>query len=76
MKVSFRITDFTRDRRTKAQIASAHAIEQERADQLLEREWRRRVQANITRRRDRRIAKFTEMPLIESGYSAEKLTRG
>jgi hypothetical protein len=38
------------DRRTKRQLESARAIEQERADQALEKLWRERVRQNIQRR--------------------------
>jgi hypothetical protein len=58
MKVGFHITDVTRDRRTKAQLESARALEQERLDQALERRWRENVRTNISRRLDRRVAQF------------------
>lgn len=58
MKVNFNIAGITVDRRTKAQLESARAIEQERLDQALEREWRRRVRANASRRLDRKVAQF------------------
>lgn len=76
MNIVFGITHVTRDRRNKAQLESARVIEQERLDQEIEREWRRRVQANITRRRDRRIAEFTGTPLIHSGNHVEKAANG
>lgn len=38
------------DRRNKAQLESARAIEQERADKRIENIWRERVKANVWRR--------------------------
>ena len=67
MSVLFRITDITRDRRTRVQLESARAMEQERRDQAIERLWRERVQANITRRRDQRIAKFLNVNGASNG---------
>jgi hypothetical protein len=40
----------TIDRRTRAQLRSARAIEQQRLDLALEAEWRRRVRNNEKRR--------------------------
>jgi hypothetical protein len=58
VRVIFKITDITRDRRNKAQLASDSQIAQERLDQAVEREWRRRVQVNVQRRLERRVAHF------------------
>ena len=44
--MKFRLLPFTRDLRDREQLARGAAIEQERADQQLESEWRRRVRAN------------------------------
>jgi hypothetical protein len=60
MKVNFNITGITIDRRTKAQLESARALTQDRLDQAVELEWRRRVQANISRRLDRKVARFLQ----------------
>jgi hypothetical protein len=57
-RVTFRVTGISRDRRSKAQLASARAINQERLDQALEREWRRRVKENVSRRLNRRVEAF------------------
>lgn len=46
----FRITDWSRERRTPAQLALARRLEQDRLDLQLEQLWRRRVQANLRRR--------------------------
>lgn len=46
------------DRRTKVQLESARAIEQERADQAIEKLWRARVQANVLARLNRRVEEF------------------
>jgi hypothetical protein len=58
MKVQFNIADITRDRRTKSQLESARAINQERADQAIEKLWRARVEANVLARLDRRVEEF------------------
>lgn len=44
-----RIRD-SRDTRTPEQLGALRAAKQEAADRALEREWQRRVQANIRRR--------------------------
>jgi hypothetical protein len=62
MSVQFRIVGVTRDRRTKAQLQSARAIEQERLDQALERKWRERVRANVQARADRKVEAFLAAP--------------
>lgn len=64
MKVLFNINGVTVDRRTKAQLESARAIEQARADQALERLWRERVQANVSARLNRRVKRFLQTPAI------------
>jgi hypothetical protein len=43
------VSPFT-DRRNKAQLESARAIEQERADRTIEQVWRERVRQNVIRR--------------------------
>lgn len=58
MRILFGITHVTRDCRTKEQREADRVRAQERADQALEQEWRRRVENNIRRRRDRRITQF------------------
>lgn len=58
MSVELHIVSITQDRRTKAQLESARALEQERLDQAIERRWRERVKANISRRLDRKVEKF------------------
>lgn len=58
MRILFGITNITRDRRTKEQRQADQARAQERADQALEQEWRRRVQANISRRLNQRVDRF------------------
>jgi hypothetical protein len=45
------------DRRTKWQLESARAIEQERADKALEQLWRDRVKANVWRRMEQKVRK-------------------
>jgi hypothetical protein len=45
------------DRRNKQQLESARAIEQERADQAIEKLWRDRVKANVWRRMEQRVRK-------------------
>lgn len=62
MRITFHITGITQDRRTKAQLESARHIAQERLDQAVELEWRRRVQANLLRRRDARVQRFLAEP--------------
>lgn len=42
------------DRRTKWQLESARRIEQERADQAVEKLWRERVRENVLRRLDKK----------------------
>jgi hypothetical protein len=54
-EISFRCGNF-RDVRGKRELEAARVIEQERADQEIERIWRERVKANEERRRARRIA--------------------
>jgi hypothetical protein len=71
MRVVFNITSITLDRRNTAQLENARAIEQERADQALEREWRRRVQTNVSRRLDQKVARF-----LSTGVSSEKALCG
>lgn len=46
---ALRIRD-KRDIRTAAELGALRAAEQDAADRALEREWQRRVQANIRRR--------------------------
>ena len=46
------------DRRTKAQLESARAIEQERLDKAIERRWREMVAANVQRRLDKKVRQF------------------
>jgi 23S rRNA G2069 N7-methylase RlmK/C1962 C5-methylase RlmI len=46
----FRILSFA-DQRTPEQRERGRALAQEQADQLVEAEWRRRVRANVARRR-------------------------
>jgi hypothetical protein len=58
VSVAFRIVDITRDRRNKAQLESARAIEQERLDQAIEREWRERVRARVQARVNRKVEAF------------------
>lgn len=45
------------DRRTKWQLESARAIEQERADQAIEKLWRQRVRENVWRRMEQKLRK-------------------
>lgn len=47
-----------KDQRNKQQLEGWRAIEQERADQALERHWRERVAANERRRLEKRVAQF------------------
>jgi hypothetical protein len=49
VKAELRAADFT-DHRTKWQLESARAIEQERADVALEKRWRENIRQNIQRR--------------------------
>jgi hypothetical protein len=44
--MKFRLLPFTRDLRSPDLVARGAAIDQERADQALEAEWRRRVSVN------------------------------
>lgn len=53
--ILFRITNITRDRRSKAQLETVRATEQGRLDLALERLWRQRVDAKVQARKDRRI---------------------
>jgi hypothetical protein len=46
MTIRFGAIGVTLDRRTKMQLESARAIEQQRVDLALEAEWRRRVREN------------------------------
>lgn len=45
------------DRRNKAQLESARAIEQERADLRIEQIWRQRVRENVWRRNEQKLRK-------------------
>ena len=45
------------DRRNKAQLESARAIEQERADKRIEQIWREGVRANVWRRHEQKWRK-------------------
>lgn len=45
------------DRRNKAQLESARAIEQERADKSIEDIWRERVRENVYRRLNKKWSK-------------------
>lgn len=45
------------DRRNRAQLESARAIEQERADKRLEEIWRERVRQNVWRRMEQKQRK-------------------
>lgn len=47
-----------RDHRTKEQLGRYRALEQERADQAIEKIWRDRVAANVQRRLDKKVAQF------------------
>jgi hypothetical protein len=49
VKADFRIGDYS-NRRAKWQLESARVIEQERADQAIEKLWRERVKDNVMRR--------------------------
>ena len=62
MRITFHITGISQDRRTKAQMESARRIAQERLDQAVELEWRRRVQANLLRRLEARVQRFLTEP--------------
>lgn len=62
MTILFRIVDITRDRRNKAQLESARAIAQERADRALEELWRERVRARVQARTNRRVEQFLQTP--------------
>jgi hypothetical protein len=50
VKAAFRIADYADFRRAKWQLESARVIEQERADQAIEKLWRERVKDNVMRR--------------------------
>lgn len=58
MKVILNVAGVMIDRRTKAQLAQARALEQQRLDQAIERVWRERVAANVQRRLDRKVQNF------------------
>lgn len=58
-RVTLQITDLS-DRRNQAQLASARAIEQARADQALEQLYNERVRANLSARLDIRVKKFLQ----------------
>lgn len=62
MTVSFQVAHITRDRRTKAQLESARKIDQDRADQAIERLWNERVRANVQARINRRVEAFLQEP--------------
>ncbi len=49
-KPLLRVFNWSRDRRSPAQLAAARAIEQARLDRALEHEWERRVAENLRRR--------------------------
>ena len=58
MRITFHITGISQDRRTKAQMESARQLTQDRLDQAVELEWRRRVEANVRRRLHRKVERF------------------
>lgn len=49
MSISFSVKGYL-DRRGARELGAAHAMEQERQDQQLERVWRERVRANVQAR--------------------------
>lgn len=51
-----------RDRRNKAQLESARAMDQARADQALEQLYDQRVRANKAARLNRRVEQFLQTP--------------
>ncbi len=46
MRIRFHVIGLSRDRRMHEELCRAAAIHQEATDQILEREWRRRVRSN------------------------------
>lgn len=52
----FRVIGISKDRRSKKQLASYAAIEQERADIALENRWRENIRQNAIKRLERKIA--------------------
>lgn len=70
MRILFNIVEITRDRRTKAQLSSAAAIDQTRTDLKLEQLWRERVKANISARLNRRVEQ-----ILQSGVETPAFLR-
>lgn len=59
------VIGITQDRRTKAQRESYGAIEQERADLALERQWRENIRLNELARLERKLKARQEAELPE-----------
>lgn len=60
---SIHVIGVTEDRRTKAQLESYRAIEQERADAELEKLWRQKIRANEIARLERKLAERVDAEL-------------
>ncbi len=54
-----------RDMRGPLQLAAAAAMEQQRADERLEREWRERVRSNELRRIQRKRPRLVGLPGLQ-----------